>query len=85
MSLTWAPGMHQSSLREGSIWHLNKGSKPCLPLRRESPTATTHLYFLMELVLIEGVGLSDLGNTSGVALESVVPGAKYTFLFFVLF
>lgn len=85
MSLTWAPGMHQSSLRERFIWHLDEGSKPCLPLRRESPAATTHLFFLVELVLTQGVDLSHLGNMSGVALDSVVPGAKYTFLFSVLF
>lgn len=85
MSLTWAPGVHQSSLREVSIWHLDNGSKPCLPLRGESPTAAIHLFFLVELVLIQGVCFSDLGNTSGVALEPVVPGAKYTFLFSIFF
>lgn len=64
---------------------MDKGSKPSVPLRRESPTATTHLFFFVELVLIGGVGLFDLDSTSGVALESGVPGAKYTFLFSVLF
>ncbi|XP_054058437.1 uncharacterized protein LOC128909926 isoform X2 [Rissa tridactyla] len=61
MSLTWAPGRQQTSLRGGSAWH----SGASVPRRRESPTTLTHFSFVVKVVVIWDVGLSDLGHTSG--------------------
>lgn len=60
MSLTWALGRQHTSLRGGSIQHIG----PSVHLRRQLPTAATCL-FLMEVVVTQGVGLSDSCNTSG--------------------
>lgn len=46
--------MQQLSLRGGSVQH----SGPAVPLTRESPTTTAHLFFLMEVVIIQGPVLS---------------------------
>jgi len=62
MSLTRVPGRQQTSLRGGSVRHIG----PSVPLRRQSPTTITCLFFLVEVLKIQRVGLSDLGNTSGV-------------------
>jgi len=62
MSLTQVPGRQQTSLREGPV----QNNGPSVPLRRESSTTITHLFFLVEVVGIQGIGLSDSGNTSGV-------------------
>ena len=66
MCLTQATGRQLTSLREGSIWHVG----PSGPLRRESPTTITHLFFLVEVFVIQGVDLSDLGNTSDLDIPS---------------
>ena len=63
ISLTRAPGRQQTSLRGGSVRHIG----PSVPFRRESTTTITHLLFLVEVVLIQEVRSSDLGDdTSGV-------------------
>lgn len=41
--------------------------RPSVPLRKESLTTTTYLFFLMEMVVISCLGLSDPVNTSDVA------------------
>lgn len=66
MSLNQTPGRQQSSLPGVSVWHAG----PSAPLRRESPPAITHLFFLVEVILIQRTDLSGLHNTSGVAVPS---------------
>lgn len=61
MSLTWAPGRQQTSLRVGSGRHIG----PSVPLRRELPTTITLLSFLVEAVLRCGVNFLALGNLLG--------------------
>lgn len=39
---------------------------PFVPLKRELPPTITHFFFLLEVVLIRGIGISDLGNSFGV-------------------
>lgn len=48
------------SLRGGSVWHIGLS----IPLRRNSPTIVTHLFFFVEVVVIQGIVLSDPINTS---------------------
>jgi len=62
MSLIQATGRQQTSLRGWSVWYIG----PSVPLRRESPTTVTCLFFLLVVVVIQGVDLSDLSNISGV-------------------
>lgn len=59
LSLIWSPGRQQASLRSGSSPHI----RPCVYFRRPSPIPVTHL-FLMEVVLVQGVGGVNLGDTS---------------------
>lgn len=57
-----SPGRQQTSLSGGSAQHIG----PFVPLGRESPTAITPLFFLMDVIMVRGIGLTDLGDTSGV-------------------
>ena len=61
MSLTQAPGRQQTSLRGGSLLHIG----PSVPLIDKSPSTKTHLFFLLLVVIIRGVGFSNPGNISG--------------------
>jgi len=69
MSLTRAPGRQQTSLRGGSVRHIG----PSVPLSWESPTTMTHLFLLVELVVIREGGPSDLCASSGVDGSTPAP------------
>jgi len=56
MSLTWAPGRQQTSLRGGAVQLIGLS----VHLRRESPTTMTRLFFFVEAVVILQVGLMNL-------------------------
>lgn len=64
--LIGAAGGKQTSLQGRSVQHIGHS----VPFRRESITTITHLMDdikqLMEFAVIQGVGLSDLGNSSDV-------------------
>jgi len=69
--LTQAPGRQQTSLWDGSRWHV----RPSVPLRRESSMVITLLFFFMEAVLMRGGDCLALGTQCvGLHLPRHLPG-----------
>lgn len=56
----WFPQSPHTSLWAGSSWRTG----PSILLKRESPMTTTLLFFLIEEVLMQGIGCPALGNPS---------------------